>query len=535
MQPILEAMRAAASTRVPGQPVTPEQMRVRAASQFEAWNREPPALAGVRDLDIPIGAATRRARWYDPDGHSPAPLLLYLHGGGWVVGDLDIEDRALRVLALESGARILSLDYRLAPGHPFPAAIEDTMAAFAWLRAHAQELGGSARALALGGASAGANLALATALRLRDEALPLPAQLVLFYGVYGVDRDTESDRLFGTPEFSGPLANMEFFYASYAGSPEQRRDPLVAPLLADLHGLPPTFLNAAGIDPLRDDSRQLRDRTQGAERGGRRDQGGTGRGGLTLQQPGLETDGDGMTAVARPEFFEHVAKVEANGRGGDRQGIGNLGVAVAAGEAFEDGNLALAQVGKYRFGQQHPHQRLVQHRAQGTQSQRGAGVAVVRRGDHRAQGNAAVEHHAAGASVAEATVVPRGLQKTLQRGLARALSDNVAVLGYRARPAEEPLTVDDGPDDRVDQGKLLAQIQFHPFRVVAGADDPRIRQRLDRGGSHHDFTQVEPGAQAAQAIGQIAAAGQRQKFFPMCEQLHAVAGTQLVAGFVDHR
>lgn len=264
MQPILEAMRAAASTRVPGQPVTPEQMRVRAASQFEAWNREPPALAGVRDLDIPIGAATRRARWYDPDGHSPAPLLLYLHGGGWVVGDLDIEDRALRVLALESGARILSLDYRLAPEHPFPAAIEDTMAAFAWLRAHAQELGGSARALALGGASAGANLALATALRLRDEALPLPAQLVLFYGVYGVDRDTESDRLFGTPEFSGPLANMEFFYASYAGSPEQRRDPLVAPLLADLHGLPPTFLSAAGIDPLRDDSRQLRDLLQQA-------------------------------------------------------------------------------------------------------------------------------------------------------------------------------------------------------------------------------------------------------------------------------
>ena len=134
------------------------------------------------------------------------------------------------------------------------------MAALEWLRGHAQELGGSARALALGGASAGANIALAAALRLRDEALPLPAQLVLFYGVYGVARNTESDRLFGTPEFSGPLANMELFYASYAGSPKQRRDPLVVPLLADLYGLPPTFLNAAGIDPLRDDSRQLRGR-----------------------------------------------------------------------------------------------------------------------------------------------------------------------------------------------------------------------------------------------------------------------------------
>lgn len=264
MQPILEAMRAAASTRVPGQSLTPEQLRVRAATQFEAWNREPPSLVDVRDLDIPVGGSMRRARWYDPDGRSQAPLLLYLHGGGWVVGDLETEDRALRVLALESGVKIVSLDYRLAPEHPFPAAIEDTMASLAWLRAHAKELGGSARTMVLGGASAGANIALAAALQLRDEALPLPAQLVLFYGVYGVDRNTESDRLFGIPEFSGPLANMEFFYASYANSPKQRRDPLVAPLLADLNGLPPTFLNAAGIDPLRDDSRQLRDRLRQA-------------------------------------------------------------------------------------------------------------------------------------------------------------------------------------------------------------------------------------------------------------------------------
>lgn len=260
MRPILDAMRAAASGKAPGQSVTPEQMRLRAAAQFEAWNRQPPPLAGSRDLDIPVGNGMRRARYYDPDGCCPAPILLYLHGGGWVVGDLEIEDRALRILALESAAKIVSLDYRLAPEHPFPAAIEDTVAAFEWLREHAHELGGTARALALGGASAGANIALATALRLRDEAMPLPAQLVLFYGVYGVDRNTESDRLFGSAEFSGPLANMEFFYSSYAGSPKQRRDPLVAPLLADLRGLPPTFINAAGIDPLRDDSRQLRDK-----------------------------------------------------------------------------------------------------------------------------------------------------------------------------------------------------------------------------------------------------------------------------------
>ena len=264
MQPILTAMRDAASARAPGQEVSPAQMRLQAASQFSAWNRQPPPLEGTRELDIPGGDGMRRARWYDPDGRSPAPLLLYLHGGGWVAGDLDIEDRALRVLALESGAKIVSLDYRLAPEHPFPAAIDDALAAFAWLHEHAPELGGSARALALGGASAGANIALAAALRLRDEARPLPAQLVLFHGVYGVERNTGSDRLFGTPEFSGALANMELFYAAYAGSPEHRRDPLVAPLLADLQGLPPTFINAAGLDLLRDDSRQLRDRLRQA-------------------------------------------------------------------------------------------------------------------------------------------------------------------------------------------------------------------------------------------------------------------------------
>jgi len=116
--PSSTGMRAAASGRASGPPVTPEQMRLRVASQFEAWNRQPPPLESMRDLDIPRGAGMRRARWYDPDGRAHAPLLLDLHGGGWVVGDLEIEDRALRMLALESGAKIVSLDYRLAPGHP---------------------------------------------------------------------------------------------------------------------------------------------------------------------------------------------------------------------------------------------------------------------------------------------------------------------------------------------------------------------------------------------------------------------------------
>ena len=257
MQVILAAMRQQDQNRPPLGAVPPPDMRARASAQFAAWNQEPPPLATVRDFEIPGGEGLRPARLYDPDSHTGAPLLLYLHGGGWVIGDLDLEDRALRLLAQESGSKIVSLDYRLAPEHPFPAAIEDTSAALEWLKQNGEALGAQRGKLALGGASAGANLALATALYQRDRGGALPDFLLLFYGVYGVDRNTESDRLFGGPDFGGALVHMETFYTLYAGPPEARRIPLVAPLLAKLSGLPPVYMNAAGLDPLRDDSRQL--------------------------------------------------------------------------------------------------------------------------------------------------------------------------------------------------------------------------------------------------------------------------------------
>ncbi len=264
MQTILDNMRLWATTRAPLGSVPPPEMRLRAAAMFAPWNLDPPLVANVRDFNIPGGCGMLRARLYDPDERKDAPILLYLHGGGWVIGDLESEDRALRLLALEGGTKIVSLDYRLAPEHPFPAAIEDAAAALQWLSQHVQDLGGRREHLALGGASAGANLSLATALWQRDHGGVMPSFLLLFYGVYGVDRNTESDRLFGGPDFGGPLVNMEMFYTLYTGSPERRRTPLVAPLLADLSELPPIYMNAAGIDPLRDDSRQLFARLQKA-------------------------------------------------------------------------------------------------------------------------------------------------------------------------------------------------------------------------------------------------------------------------------
>lgn len=263
MVPILEANRVRMANAPPFGSTPPPQMRARAAGMFATWNEEPPPLAVVRDLTIPGPAGDLRARLYDPVGEGvEAPLLLYLHGGGWVIGDLELEDRAVRLLALAGGARILSLDYRLAPEHPFPAGLDDCVAAFRWLAGHASDFGGRPDRIAIGGASAGANLALASALRLRDTGGAAPSLLLLFYGVYGIDQNTASYVEFSGPDFGASM--MEMFFQLYAGDAEARRRPLVAPLLADLTGLPPVFMNAAGVDPLRDDSRALAARLDAA-------------------------------------------------------------------------------------------------------------------------------------------------------------------------------------------------------------------------------------------------------------------------------
>ena len=256
IQPILEAMRLRIANAPPFSTAPPAQMRARASGLFASWNEDPPPLAVVRDLTIPGPAGDLLARLYDPIGPGDeAMLLLYLHGGGWVIGDLELEDRAIRLLAQASGARIVSLNYRLAPEHPFPAAIDDTASAFLWLATHAGEFGGRADRIAIGGASAGANLALASTLRLRDEGRPIPSFMVLFYGVFGVDQKTASHLQFARPELVAPA--MESFFQMYAGDETARQNPLVAPLLADLSGLPPAFVNAAELDTLRDDSRTL--------------------------------------------------------------------------------------------------------------------------------------------------------------------------------------------------------------------------------------------------------------------------------------
>ncbi|MFY0634162.1 MAG: alpha/beta hydrolase [Vannielia sp.] len=211
------------------------------------WN-EGVAKAPFEDLSYTGGAGQPQAARLYRGGD--AGTLLYIHGGGWAGGSIALHEPSAAGMALESGWDVLSISYRLAPAHPYPAGLEDCRAALAWLSAK----GGR---IAIGGASAGANLALATSLSTTHKL----AGMVLFYGVFGDDFDTESYRAHA----EGPgltRARMRDLFAMY--DPDALRDELIAPLKADLRGLPPALLIAAEVDVLLSENRAMAQALSGA-------------------------------------------------------------------------------------------------------------------------------------------------------------------------------------------------------------------------------------------------------------------------------
>ncbi len=208
-------------------------------------------MAESGDRWLPIRGRRLLCRYHRPAvAPGPLPVLVYLHGGGWVWGSVDTHDRVMREYAAGAGCAVLGVDYALSPEAVFPQALEECAAVVRWLARHGAEWGLDPARIALGGDSAGANLALGAALLLRETepALRLRA-LPLHYGVFDADTDSASYREFAEGYFL-TREKMRFYWASYAPRPADRLNPLAAPLRGDLRGLPPVLLHVAELDVL---------------------------------------------------------------------------------------------------------------------------------------------------------------------------------------------------------------------------------------------------------------------------------------------
>jgi acetyl esterase len=214
----------------------------------------PQIHVAVSDISIPGPAGEIRARHYRPASDEPAPLLVFYHGGGWTIGDLDTYDALCRLTCRDAGIHVLSIDYRLAPEHPAPAAIEDAYAAFEWAYEHAEELGAIPGQVAVGGDSAGGNLSAVVSQLARDTGGPAPVLQWLIYPRTDFTAQTRSMTLFAHG-YLLTKRDMDWFHAQYLrGSEMEPSDPRLSPLLAEsLSGLPPALIVVAGFDPLRDE------------------------------------------------------------------------------------------------------------------------------------------------------------------------------------------------------------------------------------------------------------------------------------------
>jgi acetyl esterase len=221
-------------------------------------------VAAVTNLSIPGPAGPIPARHYSP-GPSLAPLLVFYHGGGQVLGSLDTHDDLCRKICRDGGMHVLSVDYRLAPEHRAPAGADDAFAAFLWARDHAEELGADGDRVAVGGDSAGGNLAALVAQRARNEGPGLPALQLLIYPVTNYRDETRSQTLFAEGYFLTKCDLNWFRNHFLSGAEVDAADPRVSPLLADdLTGLPPALLLTGGFDPLRDEGKQYADAMRAA-------------------------------------------------------------------------------------------------------------------------------------------------------------------------------------------------------------------------------------------------------------------------------
>ena len=244
--------------------VPPAEARRIAEAVRAPWTRGGPPMKAVAEhhVDSPAGAV--RIRTYDPGPAGPKPALVYMHGGGWTIFSLDTHDRVMRELAARAGITVVGVDYALSPEFKYPVALDQVCAVVRHLAASGAALGLDTARIAIGGDSAGANLAVAACLRLRDAGgAALPIAMVLNYGVFDRVSSPEAARYGGAGYMLG-ADEMEQFWRNYLRDERDAGDPLVCPVRADLAGLPPAILVVPECDPLAEQSLRMAERLRDA-------------------------------------------------------------------------------------------------------------------------------------------------------------------------------------------------------------------------------------------------------------------------------
>ena len=239
--------------------LTPAMARRKFRDDTATIAGRPIAVGAVADIDIDAGHGAIAARHYAPAGSGARPLLVYYHGGGFVLGDLDGHDNLCRRICRDADVHVLSVDYRLAPEHPFPAAVDDAFAAFRWACANATALGARPDKIAVGGDSAGGNLAAVVSQKAMAEGGAAPCAQVLLYPALDRTVARPSLELF-REGFLLNRTDIDWYLLQYTGSSIPQPDPAQHPLLAkDLAGVAPALIVTAGFDPLRDEGEAYAD------------------------------------------------------------------------------------------------------------------------------------------------------------------------------------------------------------------------------------------------------------------------------------
>jgi acetyl esterase len=260
LDPQIEAILVQAGAAPPIETLTPDEARAASANAYRAQFGSVDEVFSAEDADadgVPV-------RIYRPvETGEPSPALVYFHGGGWVTGNLDTHDGIARALAKRTPCVVVAVDYRLAPEHPYPAAIDDAWTATRWASGHAQELQLDPQRIAVGGDSAGGTLAAVVAGKARDAGLPIAAQLLIY---------PVTNHAFDTPSYSDfesgyglTRGGMQWYWTHYLGARENGDEPEVSPLrLADAGGLPRAVVVTAELDVLRDEGEAYADRLSAA-------------------------------------------------------------------------------------------------------------------------------------------------------------------------------------------------------------------------------------------------------------------------------